>query len=454
MTKPNVLLITIDTVRADMLGCYGHKSAVTPNLDRLANSGVLFEQAITGGSWTQAAFPALLTSTHASMYGGCLGPLALERPSPISALTECGYVTGGFTTSPLLGRSYGYQRGFINFTELNAGEIDPPLRRVKGGERLLRKDLTHKIAGKMGRNMRPARLYPSATTLTSEVCNWVTQVSQPFFVWAHYMDVHWPYHREELLDSPSEIAQAWRDMAELYRINRKGETITAAQRQRYIDLYEQALKYTDSEIGRLLDFLEESGILNNTIVIITSDHGEEFLERKRWGHFETNLHDEIVKVPLIFRGPEIASGKVVTSQVRLLDVMPTILDLCGVSPISQLEGMSLVSLWSQNGSPYSAKEAISERWRYEEQIVAIRTERYKYIWSSSQPERPQLFDLLLDPEENNDLSTQHPQELERFARLLEAHQQKVAQSTSSTSVDEPELDDAVLQRLQDLGYLD
>ena len=105
-------MLSIDTLRADRLGCYGCPRPLTPHLDKLAAGGIRFEQAITGGSWTQAAFPVMLTSTYASMHGGCLGPLSPARPSPIEALASNGYMTGAFVTSPLLGKAYGYQRGF------------------------------------------------------------------------------------------------------------------------------------------------------------------------------------------------------------------------------------------------------------------------------------------------------------------------------------------------------
>jgi arylsulfatase len=138
LSKPNVILLTLDTLRQDRLGCYGFKPSLTPNIDRLADSSVRFNQAITGGSWTQAAFPVMLTSTYASMYGGCIGPLAAERPSPIEALSKHGYATAGFVTSPMLGQAFGYQRGFDHFADLTPGEKDPGLRAIKGGQSLLR----------------------------------------------------------------------------------------------------------------------------------------------------------------------------------------------------------------------------------------------------------------------------------------------------------------------------
>ena len=130
MNKPNVILLTIDTLRADMLNCYGYNTPLTPNIDRLAASGIRFEQAISGGSWTQAAFPVIMTSSYPAMYGGCLGRLASERPSPIETLAAHGYTTGGFSTNPHLSYATGYNRGFHHFSDLIPNETEPRLRRI------------------------------------------------------------------------------------------------------------------------------------------------------------------------------------------------------------------------------------------------------------------------------------------------------------------------------------
>src|SRR5215207_397663 len=238
--RPNIILLTLDTLRADQLGCYGHNGHLTPNIDRLANSGIRFEQAISGGSWTQAAFPVLLTSSYAAMYGGCLGRLAPERPSPIETLASYGYFTGGFSTNLHLSRATGFDRGFLHFVELDPSEVDPRLRRIKGGQRLLRKELTHSVLRTIGLRTRPARLYSSAAEVTDSLCQWLDQVKTPFFAWAHYMDVHWPYHMEEALVHPRDIAQAWQDLAIMYgRSNFDREKpMTTAQRNHFIDLYE------------------------------------------------------------------------------------------------------------------------------------------------------------------------------------------------------------------------
>jgi arylsulfatase A-like enzyme len=446
-------LLTLDTLRADMVGCYGSDAPVTPNIDRLAAAGIRFEQAITGGSWTQAAFPVLLTSTYASMYGGCLGPLAAERPSPVGALAGCGYTTAGFSTSPLLSRTYGYDRDFHHFFDLIPGEPDPLLRRLKGGQRLLRHPLTHYVSALAGVRTRPARKYVSGAELTDGVCRWLDQTTMPFFCWMHYMDIHWPYHLEEALDRPKEIAQAWQDLGHMNRANRNGEPTTTSQRERYRQLYEAALHYTDIQIGRLLDYLERSGRLNDTMIILVSDHGEEFLERRRWGHFETNLYDEILRVPLIFYLPGLPAGQVVQRQVRTLDIMPTVLDLCNCPPPEGLEGASLTPLWEGGNGAYEPESSISEKWRDDHHIVAVRTQSFKYIWNSRQPEEPQLYDLSADPGERDNVCARYLEKARQFQAQVDAHLSRVAQSRPPTQTAMPELDEQLVRRLHDLGYI-
>lgn len=454
MKKMNIVLLTIDTLRADMLGCYGNKSSNTPNIDHLATNGIRFEQAVTGGSWTQAAFPVLLTSSYASMYGGCLAPLAPERPSPIEVLASFGYTTAGFTTNPLLGRPYEYHRGFNHFVELVPTETDPPLRKIKGGEHLLRQPLTHRLLSLFKRPARPARLYASAQELTTQVSGWLSEVESPFFLWLHYMDIHWPYHLGENLKHPGEIAQAWKDMAHLHGVNWKGAQITPAQRDRYKCLYEQALKYLDDQIGVLIRHLKELGHLDNTAIVLVSDHGEEFLERGRWGHLETNLHDEIIRVPLIVHLPELTGAQVVQRQVSTLDIMPTILELCECPSPSGLLGTSLTPLWSQRDDEYNVEISISEMWREHWHIIAVRTRSHKYIWDSRKPDQSKLYDLEIDPGEKRDVHDRYPEQVKRFQSIVNQHLNYIAETAPADLLAEPELNSQVMQRLRDLGYVE
>jgi arylsulfatase A-like enzyme len=453
MNKPNVLLLTIDSLRADILGCYGYDAGISPNIDKLAANGIRFTQAITGGSWTQAAFPPLMTSTYASMYGGCLGLLSPDRPSPIQALATHGYTTAGFSTSPHLSKATGYDRGFHYFVDLEPAEIDPWLRRIKGGQHLLRSPLLHYLLRLVGQRIRPARLYVSAAEVTNRILDRLNGLRQPFYAWAHYMDVHWPYHLEETLTHPQEIAQAWKDLAHMYGANWKGVPVTSAQKDHYRRLYEQAIRYTDAQIGRLLDCLDRSGQLSNTVIILVSDHGEEFLERGHWGHFERNLHDEILRVPLIIRLPGSTSGHVV-QQVRTLDLMPTVLELTGCPPLAGLEGASLIPLWMQSDAIYSVQIAISEMWRDHRHIVAARTEAFNYIWDSRDPDQSELYDLHADPGERHNVRDLYPEKARQFQAHIDAHLQRVAAQETTPANFDAKPDAELLRRLRDLGYVE
>jgi arylsulfatase A-like enzyme len=452
LSKPNILLLTIDTLRPDRLGCYGFSPSITPNIDRLSRTSIRFTKAITGGSWTQAAFPVIFTSTYASMFGGCLGPLATERPSPISALKEGGYTTAGFSTSPLLSRSYGYEQNFDYYLDLSTGENDPWLRSVRGGHYFLEQPFIHYLAGLIGIRTRPAKIYASAAELTDQICEWIGKSKDQFFIWGHYMDVHWPYHLEDSLTQPSQIAQAWKDVVHLHNANWNGAPISAAQSDHYIKLYHEAVHFVDTQLGRMFDFLREKGLDQNTIIILLSDHGEEFLEHGRWGHWEDNLFDEILRVPLIIHLPGRTREEVINQQISLLDLMPTILDICDCSPPKGMKGKSLLPLWAGNGEKFQTSIAISEMLRDSWHIIAVRNEKYKYIWDSKKPRLPFLFDLQADQAEKRDLSSKFPE----VVAGLHAQVDEVINEMERTRLENqeaPKLDEEMLNRLRDLGYV-
>jgi arylsulfatase A-like enzyme len=455
VNKPNILLLTIDALRADMLNCYGYHKPLTPNLDKLAAEGIRFQQAISGGSWTQAAFPVMLTSSYAAMYGGCLGRLAPDRPSPVSSLSRHGYTTAAFSTNLHLSKATGYDRGFDFFNELTPTESDPLLRHRKGGQHLLRNPLFHALVRPMGNNLRPARLYSSAGDVTDSVCHWLEGVETPFFAWAHYMDVHWPYHLEEMLTHPYEIAKSWQDLAIMdggSNFDPK-KPITLAQRNHFVQLYEQSLRYLDDQIGRLLHYLARSNHERNTIILLLADHGEEFLDHGRWGHWESNLYDEILRVPFMVRLPNGPKGQVIHQQVRSLDLMPTILDLCGCPLPDGLMGTSLVPLWTQGEAEYAEETAISEMRRDPWHRVAVRTTAFKYIWDNKSSDQPVLYDLGFDLGEKHNVSNRFPQEVSRFQAIVDEHLRRVAETEPSVVIPQPEYDETVARRLRDLGYL-
>jgi arylsulfatase A-like enzyme len=352
----------------------------------------------------------------------------------------------------LLSRSYGYETSFEHFVDLTPGEKDPWLRSVKGGHHLLKQPVTHAISGMMGVRTRPAKIYSPASEITEQICKWIEGTKEPFFIWGHYMDVHWPYHLEDSLTQPSQIAQAWRDVIHLHDANWNGAEITPQQRAHYIELYEQAIADTDRQLGRLFSFLVDQGLDRDTMIVLVSDHGEELLEHGRWGHWEDNLYDEILKVPLIIHLPDGNKELVIDDQVSTLDLMPTVLELSGCPSPSGMKGSSLVPLWDANAGKFQPRIAIGEMWRDAWHIIAVRSDKYKYIWDNRQPERPWLFDLNADPEEKENLASQNP----RVVSKLHVHVDEVLsemERTMSDKIETPELDEEMLGRLRDLGYV-
>lgn len=450
---PNILFLTIDTLRLDRLGCFGSTKGLTPNLDRLAADGVCFSQAISGGSWTQSAFPALLTSSAASMYGGCLGRLAAGRPSPIAALTDYGYRTAGFASNPLVGPRYGYERGFSYFRELVPAEQDPWLRSRFGGQWLLRQPLTHAL-----RPLRPAQVYVPAGQMNQAFEQWLGQTDGPFMAWIHYMDVHWPYHREDTLTRPDEIAQMWRDLAHFHAVCWAGGVMSQADQAHFIKLYETALGYLDEQIGQLLASLARSGRDKNTIVVVVADHGEEFMEHGRWGHWENNLFDEIVRVPLIIshsNSPLATCNSPLATLVSVLDIMPTLLEMVGCPIPAGVEGHSLLPLLRNDPAGYPRQQAISEMWRDHWHRIGVRTTEWKLIWDSRQPHQPALYHLSHDPGEQTDVSQQYPAIVAALRPAVEQHRQRTEQTRPENSpTPQPEADEAFLSRLRGLGYVE
>jgi arylsulfatase A-like enzyme len=376
-----------------------------------------------------------------------MGSLSPKRPAPVEVLASSGYNTAGFSTNPHVSINTAYNRGYHQFIDFVPTERETKLRNIKGGQFLLRKPFFHSLMSIFGVKTRPVRLYSPASEITDSVIDWLQDANTPFFVWLHYMDVHWPYFIEENLVKPIEIAQAWQDM-------RKKQPQTEELIERYKDFYQQSLMYLDNQIGRLIEQLFKSGKINDTIIIIIADHGEEFMEHGRIGHKEMNLFDEIIKVPLIIHLPNQQHSQVIRHQVRTLDIMPTILELCGSERGQKLEGQSFVSLFTDNGRTYNVQEVISEMPRPNWYRIAVRTDTFKYIWDDKYPEQSELYDLKNDPAERVEISADHPELVRQFQDVVDQHLDYIAQISSEDQEPALKYDAAMVRRLQDLGYLD
>jgi arylsulfatase A-like enzyme len=311
-----VVLISIDTLRRDHVGAYGYPKPTTPRLDALAKQGLLAEDAVSTSSWTLPAHLSMLTSVDPGAHGGVDGRHEFNRKVDTlpAALRKAEYATQAVTSHLYVSNVFGVGEGFDHLDfhqERKATDVA---------------DKAIALLERLG--------------------------DRRFFLFLHFYDPHWHYDPPEktrrLFDSgyQGKLTGLWQDFKEKTRAN-----TTPQELQHLLALYDGEIRYTDDEVGRVLDHLKASGLERNTLVVVTSDHGEEFLEHGSWEHQKT-LYEEVIRVPLIVKGPGVEPQRV-HAQASLLDVAPTILAWAGQPPLPLQQGKSLLA-------PYGERESYGE----------------------------------------------------------------------------------------------
>jgi arylsulfatase A-like enzyme len=352
----NILLITLDTTRADRLTPYGFMDASMPALERLAREGVVFDQAETVAPLTLPAHASILTGLFPASHGvrsNAGPPLAAGYATLTEMLHARGYRTGAFVSSVVLSSDRGLAQGFDRY----GGVPDP-----------------EETAGR--------QLQRAADAVVADTLDWLATIHDgPWFAWAHLYDPHRPY-----------------DPPEPYR-------------SRHFDPYVGEIAFADAQIGRMLAALEVNGQLDDTIVIVAGDHGESLGDHGEAGHGRT-LYESVLRVPLIVRVPlsatsRIARGSRVGSVVRLVDIVPTVLALLEL-PLPQSDGVSLISrLRGQREADLEAYAETTYPVQFGEAMLAsLRADRFKIIASAAGAFN--LYDLQNDPFERQDRSHEHP----------------------------------------------
>jgi arylsulfatase A-like enzyme len=390
----NVLLITLDTTRADHLGAYGFAGAGTPNLDRLAREGVMFEQAESAAPLTLPAHASLFTGRFPFQHGLRDNGAVLEPGEQTLAqvLQAQGFRTAAFVASYILDARWGLARGFDTYD----GEYNPRPNddgRIDGVRR-------------------------SADEVVNRALEWLeTPSPSPFFAWLHFYDAHWPYR---LPNGPADGVAG----------------------------YDDAIAFMDFQVGRLLDFLDSHLLSDRTLVVVIGDHGESLDEHgeRRHGLF---VYEAVTRIPLMIRAPVGATrGRRVADVVRSVDVMPTVLELLRLPVPPRVSGASLTgrmvgALDGPRGESYS--ETMYPLYHFGwSGLRAVRAGRFKLIDAP----RRELYDLERDPNELQNLYDSRPaQAAELTARLL-AFEQRVQKSDSGRA-----LDSEARRRLATLGYV-
>ena len=450
--RPNIVLIMIDTLRADRLGAYGRHGNPSGAIDALAAEGVTFDHAVAPAPWTLPSIASLFVSVYPSVHQtneyergtdvvaqgpGEVRSLSESFATLAERLQQAGYTTAAFVGNPFIIRKHGFAQGFDHF------DADFAARTIPG------------------------------SIVNDAALNWLRDDydgRRPFFLYLHYMDVHAPLtvspeiidpllqlveanpHRRKL--SPQELNGArffFRTSAALYdeqprhvRLNQYAEYYQA--------LYDGVVREQDRHIEALHEDLSASGLWDDAYVILTADHGEALGEHRLWTHGRS-AHQSQLHIPLILRWPGVLpAGKRVAETSSLIDLMPTILDQLGLAPEPRAQGVSLLGRINEESehTPVAFAEAVKK----DPTQRAIIRDKWKLLVTGRAPEE-QLFDILSDPAETRDLASQYPARRAKLKQMLEQQEQRnTSLARTVVAVQAPALTEEERKRLEALGYID
>jgi arylsulfatase A-like enzyme len=436
--RPHLLLISLDTVRADALGSYsGATPSRTPSLDALAARGVRFERALAPIAFTLPSHMTMFTGLYPDAHG------VVDKTTRLSAavrtlpelLRDAGYQSFGLASNAWMNGDYGFARGFARYAQL----------RFAKSEEVYADRVNAEALALLDREAEPGH---------------------PIFLFLHYLDAHsdWkelPYDsppalRADLPTSPREFCTPAGGCATrfLLALDRARSPVPEELRAKLHELYRRGVQALDAELGRLFEALVARGFLQHAIVVVTSDHGEEFREHGRFGHAQT--YDESLSVPLIAAFPDGRdAGRVVGAPVELVDLLPTLLDWLGLPAPPGAQGQSLAVLARGAADARTRAPALAQDkgvpTRY-----ALRGPRFKLVRDTASGAE-ELYDLAADPGERTNLAATETERASALRALLETRLAAVRAAAAARRPDPnpaPVLTPEDERQLREIGYLD
>ena len=427
--SPNVLLIVLDTVRADGLSLHGYYRDTSPNLVRLASQGVRFDRAISAAPWTLASHATMFTGRWPHELGvGSYVALDHRYTTLAEALGERGYVTGGFCANTTFGHAYyGLARGFIHYEDLPVSLYEV-LRSGQISGRLLQKldVLRYKLSELCGDDSRlfrvlgddpRASLYQShrrtAERINRDAMSWMSAQRRPFFAFLNYYDAHGPYFvpRGSKKRFGRQLSSAAENTVLRYWEGDSWNHSAADVRMAH-DAYDDCIAYLDEQLGQLFRNLDSRGLLKNTVVVLTSDHGEHFGEHGTMFGHKFTVYDQETHVPLLVIAPgRVPADRVVAAPVSLRDLPATVLDLAGLEPDSRFPGHPLSRFWNPNSAtaPTATEPVFSEL--DNDQLPANDSRRHwqsisagDLVYIRTTPDHEELYNITVDPAEARNLA--------------------------------------------------
>jgi arylsulfatase A-like enzyme len=471
MKKRSLVLVTVDCLRADHVGFNGYSHAVTPFLDSLARNSVFFTCAIAAGAPTYFSFPAIMTSRYPLGLGRDVVGIAPDEPTIATALRDAGHATAAFLAgNPYLSRRFGYHQGFDEFhdcldsepAEESKAQLNPAKKRRSDFNRRLEVASRHSRvtaaaydelyfwycqwrSAPKNFSMDMLRRYPAADVIVDRACSWLSGLrEQCFFLWIHLMDPHHPYYPPP--ETLSEVgashitARRARLLNSLWNRGDIGPRRLQRYRPEILSLYDAGVYWVDKQISRLVQVLDQLQRWDETVFVVTADHGEEFLEHGARYHEPLNLPEQLIHVPLLVRAPEL-SGMRISQPFSVIHLTPSLLKAVGTDIPDGFQGRSH---WEQilTGSLRS-ETAIAECIqgctnplrvddRFRPRLLAVRDSEYKLVIHFSD-KTDYFYDLKNDPEERSPLPA-GVQTRERV-RLLQIAREHLRKSRSDRNVD-------------------
>ncbi|TQQ83367.1 arylsulfatase [Halonotius terrestris] len=417
----NIILLTLDALRADHLSAYSYHRETSPVLSEFADKGISFTSAYSASSHTREAVPSLLTGcppANAVDSNYCLAP---NTDTLATRLSDKGFTTAAFHSNPFLSRAYGFDRGFDTFDD------DFYLGR-------------HRIIALLQRAMDKLRNrhYARAEEINNRALAWIDslEAKTPFFLWNHYMDTHGPY------EPPAEYRSLYRDNVPSNRNAQRlyqraiddPDSITSDDRQQLIDLYDSEIQYTDAQIGAFLDALRERNLLDDSLIILTADHGDAFGEHGYYEH-PRYLHTELIHVPLFVYHSGVSSSTIQVP-VSTVDIAATVMSAVGDEPFCPL-GQDLLTIAAtpsnfEDRIVYSSARQEGDDSHLRRLSARSTAETWFSTYNHAQAE-------VLDNDHNS-------------TNLLKEYIDQYIPSNNIVSTEDPNISDSIEDRLAALGY--
>ena len=445
--RPNVLLISVDTLRLDRLTCYGGEEGTTPHIDGLAGQGVRFRsvQAPRGLTWPSltTVLTGLQPRTHQVRVNGAL--LDEEFVTLPEILARHGYDTGGFLSNMCDAPNRGLDTFFCSWWEASG---PPPTRQRKQW-------MSHD---------QPK--WDAA--ITREALEFITRPrDEPFFAWVHYIDPHKPFDLVEEHARPTVDGSFAVDDDTLAALTLSGTPPTAAQSRQLLAIYDSQVAATDAHIGDLLAGLEAAGLTDDTLVVFTADHGEELGDHNAYFYHLSSIYQQVLSVPLILRWPgKLPAGTVVNAPIAGMDIAPTVLDYLGLAGDAEeaaMEGQSRSGLARGEAGAQGAAHTFAE---WSDLMLIVGEGEWRYVWNPNGVitfgapflretgrgftiAAEELYDLTTDPGQHDNIVAEHP---ERATALRRRACEFILERDFHLKARRP-ISPEARERLESLGYL-